>query len=95
MYWKNLDLDFIKKLTKQVVGKLTPEDGEMISPYKIKGQGAIYCYCPRDRTFVKLFRGAEVLIISYTLDDKDRVLAYSQGSVIAIDPGELEEVGFN
>ena len=44
---------------------------------------------------MKVNRGIRVYVVSYEIDEKDRILIYDGFNLLAIHPDDLEEIGFN
>lgn len=95
MAWEELDRELIKKLLKQVSGKLEAEDGVPELPALILGNGYRFYYSPVKKTFVKIESGVLIYIISHEMDDKGRVLAYFDGILFAIEPKDFKYMGFD
>ena len=96
MAWENIDEKRIKRILKQLAGKMSATDDELIPPVIIKGIGEIWCYAPTKRTVIKINRGTKAYVVDDTLDEYDRILIYtSNGYFVAIEKDEIEEVGFN
>jgi hypothetical protein len=96
MSWETIDEKRVKTILKQIAGKLSEDDDELVPPVFIKGRGEIWCYAPTKRSFVKISRNTKAYIVDETPDEMGRVLIYADnGHFVAIDMDELEEVGFN
>jgi hypothetical protein len=96
MAWENVDEKRIKRILKQIAGRITPDDDELVPPVVIKGTGEIWCYAPIKRTVIKINRGTRAYVVDETLDEYDRLLIYtSNGYFVAIEKDEIEEIGFN
>mgnify|MGYP001184421630 FL=1 len=67
----------------------------MITPAMIKGSGIIFLWAPTKKTLIKVNRGIRVYVVSYDMDEKDRILVYDGYNLLAIHPDDLEEIGFN
>ena len=61
----------------------------------IKGSGIIFLWAPTKKTLIKVNRGIRVYVVSYDMDEKDRILVYDGYNLLAIHPDDLEEIGFN
>ena len=55
----------------------------------------IYLWGPTKKTLLKVNRGIVVYVVSYDMDEKDRILVYDGFNLLAIHPDDLEEIGFN
>lgn len=95
MAWENLDSTRIEQIIRQITGKKLDRSTEMVPPVLIKGTGIIYLWAPTKKTLLKVNRGITVHIVSYEMDEKDRILAYDGVQMIAVHPDEIEEVGFD
>jgi len=96
MAWEKIDEQRIKTILKQIAGRLSPDDDELVPPVVIKGTGAIWCYAPTKRAVIKINRGTKAYVVDDTLDEYDRILIYtSNGYFVAIEKDEIEEIGFN
>jgi len=96
MAGKTLDIDEIKRIIRQISGRLKEEDGPLIVPSVIAGTGFIWCYNPRDRDMIRLRRGIKVFIVDGRLDEKGRVVIYTEvGEIALIEQEELLVLGFN
>ena len=60
---KTYSADLIKRLIKQISGKIENSDGELLPEYAIKGSGTIWCYSPTDKNMVSLARGITVYLM--------------------------------
>jgi hypothetical protein len=95
MSWDDLDADRIEQIIRQITGKKLDRTKEMVTPAIIKGSGIIYLWAPTQKTLLKINRGIPVYVVSYEMDEKDRILVYDGYNLLAIHPDELEEIGFN
>jgi len=95
MAWDDLDKDRIEQIIRQISGKGLKKSTELISPAIIKGSGIIFLWAPSKKTLIKVNRGIRVYVVSYEIDEKDRVLVYDGYDLLAIHPDELDEIGFN
>ena len=95
MTWEDLDSERVKQIVSQFTGKNIDEKSEMIMPSKIVGTGIIYLFSPVKKTLLKINRGILVYIVSYEMDERDRILVYDGYNLLAIHPDEIEEIGFN
>jgi hypothetical protein len=95
MAWDDLDKDRIEQIIRQISGKGLKKSTELISPAIIKGSGIIFLWAPTKKTLIKVNRGIRVYVVSYEMDEKDRVLVYDGYNLLAIHPDELDEIGFN
>lgn len=95
MTWDNLDQDRIEQIMRQITGKKLDKSIEMITPAMIKGTGIIYLWSPTKKTLIKVNRGIPVYVVSYDMDEKERILIYDGFNLLAISPDNLEEIGFN
>ena len=94
---KTYPAELIKRLIKQISGKIETTDGELLPEYRIKGKGIIWCYAPADKNIVQVSRGIGVYLID-TGDGQgdEKCLIYSQmGGLYMIDCHEIEEIGFD
>ena len=70
--------------------------GELIPCVLIKGHGDIWCAHITERRVVRVVRGTKGYLLSDDLDDQGRLPVFTEaGDMIAIDPDEIEEIGFN
>jgi hypothetical protein len=93
---KPLDIDEIKRIIRQISGKLEPDDGPMIVPCMIVGKGYIWCYNPRNRDVIRILRGTKVFIVDSRVDSEGRVMIYAEtGEIALIEQEELLVLGFN
>ncbi len=95
MAWEDLDTDRIAKIVRQMNGKGLDKSKDLITPAMVKGTGIIFLWSPTKKTLVKVNRGIKVYVVSYDMDEKDRVLIFDGYSLLAIHPDDLEEIGFN
>ena len=95
MAWEDLDSERVKQIVSQFTGKNIDKKSEMIMPSKIVGTGIIYLFSPVKKTLLKINRGILVYIVSYEMDERDRILVYDGYNLLAIHPDEIEEIGFN
>jgi hypothetical protein len=95
MAWDDLDKDRIEQIIRQISGKGLKKSTELVSPAIIKGSGIVFLWAPTKKTLIKVNRGIRVYVVSYEMDEKDRVLVYDGYNLLAIHPDELDEIGFN
>jgi hypothetical protein len=95
MAWEKLNSDRIEQIIRQITGKKLDKSSSMITPAMIKGSGIIFLWAPTKKTLMKVNRGTRVYVVSYEMDEKDRILVYDGFNLLAIHPDDLEEIGFN
>ena len=99
MSWKSFDRKRMKQISKQLAGNYKEDDengGELIPCVLIKGHGDIWCAHITERRVVRVVRGTKGYLLSDDLDDQGRLPVFTEaGDMIAIDPDEIEEIGFN
>ena len=99
MAWDTFDKDRLKQIAKQLAGNYKEDEensGELIPCVLIKGQGDIWCPHVTQKRVVRIPRGTKAYILSDELDEGGRIAIYSTlGEMVAIDPDEIVEVGFN
>jgi hypothetical protein len=95
MAWETLDSDRIEQIIRQITGKKLSESKDMVTPAMIKGTGIVYLWAPTKKTLLKVNRGIRVYVVSYDMDEKDRILVYDGYNLLAIHPDEIDEIGFN
>ena len=99
MAWESFDRKRMKQISKQLAGNYKENDkntSELIPCVLIKGQGDIWCAHITERRVVRVVRGTKGYILSDDLDDQGRLPVFTEaGDMIAIDPDEIEEIGFN
>ena len=95
--WDDVDSDKVKKIIKQITGKVDDDHGELIPMIAIKGtKGYVWCYHPTEKRFIRVRRGTLGYIISDKIDKEDKLLIYTATSqIIIIEKDELVELGFN
>ena len=90
------DKNFFKKLLKQIAGKITEEDGDLIPEIFIRGSGYIRCYQPNTKTMIRISRGTKGYIVSDEEDEQGRVMIYVDANeIVLIDKEEILDLGFN
>lgn len=95
MPWDDVDKERILQIVRQISGQGLDKSKNLIPPVKLKGTGFGFYWCPTKKSLVKVNRGIVIYIISYEMDEKDRILAYDGVQMIAVHPDEIEEVGFD
>ena len=95
MAWETLNSGRIEQIMRQITGKKLDGSTNMIAPAMIKGSGIIFLWAPTKKTLMKVNRGIRVYVVSYEMDEKDRILIYDGFNLLAIHPDELDEIGFN
>jgi|TARA_B100001094_G_C18104085_1_gene757417 hypothetical protein len=95
MAWETLDSSRVEQIVRQITGKKIDKDKKLITPAMIKGSGIIFLWAPTKKTLIKVNRGIRVYVVSYDMDEKDRILVYDGYNLLAIHPDDLEEIGFN
>jgi hypothetical protein len=92
---KRTSSEFVKRLIKQISGKLTEED-ELIPEVAIDGSGEMWCWDPSSRMHKKIYRGIKAFIIQENFDDFGRTLVYTlNGDMVCIEPEELLHTGYD
>ena len=85
----------IKKLIKQISGKLT-EDDELIPEVATDGSGEIWCWDPINKMHRKIYRGVKAFILYENYDHLNRTLVYTlNGDMICVDPDDLIHTGYD
>jgi len=95
MAWDELDVERVEQIIRQISGNKIDKTKELINPAIIKGSGVIYLWGPTKKALLKVNRGIVVYVVSYDMDEKDRILVYDGFNLLAIHPDDLEEIGFN
>jgi hypothetical protein len=95
MAWETLDSARVEQIVRQITGKKIDKDKKLITPAMIRGSGIIFLWAPTKKTLIKVNRGIRVYVVSYDMDEKDRILVYDGYNLLAIHPDDLEEIGFN
>ena len=95
MAWDELDTERIEQIIRQISGKGMAKSKSLVMPAMIKGTGIIFLWAPTKKTLIKINRGIKVYVVSYDMDEKDRILIYDGYNLLAIHPDELVETGFN
>ena len=96
MTGKTLDIDEIKRIIRQLSGRLEEDDGPLVVPSIIIGDGFIWCYNPISRDMIRIRRGTKVFVVDGRLDEKNRVMIYAEtGEIALIEQKELLVLGFN
>ena len=95
MAWETLDSDRIEQIIRQITGKKLSQSINMVTPAMIKGTGIVYLWAPTKKTLLKVNRGIRVYVVSYEMDEKERILVYDGYNLLAIHPDEIDEIGFN
>ena len=95
MAWEKLNSSRIEQIVRQITGKKLDKSIEMVNPALIKGSGILFLWAPSKKTLMKVNRGIRVYVVSYEIDEKDRILIYDGFNLLAIHPDDLEEIGFN
>ena len=95
MAWETLDSARVEQIVRQITGKKIDKDKKLITPAMIKGSGILFLWAPTKKTLIKVNRGIRVYVVSYDMDEKDRILVYDGYNLLAIHPDDLEEIGFN
>jgi len=95
--WDYVDKDKVKKIIKQITGKVDDDHGELIPMIAVKGtKGHIWCYHPTEKMFVRVKRGTMGYIISDDASEEDKLLIYTVTSqIVVIEKDKLVELGFN
>jgi len=95
MAWETLDSARVEQIVRQITGKKIDKDKKLITPAMIKGSGIVFLWAPTKKTLIKVNRGIRVYVVSYDMDEKDRILVYDGYNLLAIHPDDLDEIGFN
>ncbi len=95
MAWETLDSARVEQIVRQITGKKVDKTKDLINSAIIKGSGIVFLWAPTKKTLLKVNRGIRVYVVSYDVDEKDRILVYDGYNLLAIHPDEIEEIGFN
>ena len=95
MTWDKLDTDRIEQIVRQITGKKIDKTKKLINSAIIKGTGIVFLWAPMKKKLIKVNQGIRVYVISYEIDEKDRILIYDGYHLLAIHPDDIEEIGFN
>lgn len=95
MAWETLDSARVEQIVRQITGKKINKDKKLIAPAMIKGTGIMFLWSPTKKTLMKINRGIRVYVVSYEMDEKDRILIYDGYNLLAIHPDDIEEIGFD
>jgi len=95
MVWDDLDKDRIQQIIRQITGKEIKKSTDLVAPAIINGTGIVFLWAPTKKILVKVNRGIRVYVVSYEMDEKDRVLIYDGYNLLAIHPDDIEEIGFD
>jgi len=95
MTWENLDEKRLKQVIRQVDGKLTKKDSQLVPPSIIKCIGERWYYAPTKKRHIRTHCGSKVYIVDFEEDDEGRVLVYDGYLLLAVPLEELETIGFN
>ncbi len=86
----------LKRLIKQLSGKVEQSDGDLTPEYRIIGHGHIWCWAPSSRKMVKITRNTAAYVIEHNASEDGKVMIYTAfGDVVLIDPNEIELIGFD
>ena len=86
----------LRRIIRQLSGKMDAEGSALIPEVAIRGHGCIYCYAPDKRHVVKITRGIKAYILDEDEDELGRVLIYTwNGQMVEIEPKELLHTGFD
>ena len=95
MVKKDSRTDLVKRIIKQISGKLTEED-ELIPEVIIDGTGEMWCWDPVNKIHRKIYKGVKAFILYENYDTFGRTLIYTHpGDMICIDPDELVHTGYD
>jgi hypothetical protein len=94
---KNAISERVKILVKQISGKITEEDGELLPEYTIKSdKKELWCYSVSDKTMVKVYTRSPVYILQENYDERDRTLIYTYHSqIVLIEKEKLQLIGYD
>tara|TARA_R110000824_G_scaffold363616_2_gene551645 strand:+ start:2788 stop:3075 length:288 start_codon:yes stop_codon:yes gene_type:complete len=95
MAWETLDSARVEQIVRQITGKKVDKTKDLINSAMIKGSGIVFLWAPTKKTLLKVNRGIRVYVVSYDMDEKDRILVYDGYNLLAIHPDDIEEIGFN
>ena len=91
MAWETLNSARIEQIIRQITGKKLDSSVNMITPAMINGSGIIFLWAPTKKTLMKVNRGIRVYVVSYEMDEKDRILIYDGFNLLAIHPDDLDD----
>tara|TARA_R110000765_G_scaffold316178_1_gene408612 strand:+ start:250 stop:561 length:312 start_codon:yes stop_codon:yes gene_type:complete len=99
MAWESLNEERLKRIIRQISGKIPKSEDELIKPSYINCKGSNkeekWFWVPSQREHKRLVCGAKVYVINYEFDELERVLIYDGNFLFAVPYEELEEIGFN
>lgn len=87
----------VKILVKQISGKITEEDGELLPEYAIvSNKNEIWCYSVPDKTMIKVYTRSSVYILQEDYDERGRTLIYTYHSqIVLIEKEKLQLIGYD
>ena len=79
---------------------LQDDNGELLSPVKLKGKGMGYYYSYNDKRFVAVPRDGEYYLLPWVSEDPKECYVYTHhtwmiGLIIKVNKDELKHIGFN
>ena len=92
---KYIDDAKVEQIIRQATGDTVSETEDLIPPCKIKGKGIIYLWSPAKKYHISVKSGTTVYLVDEITDFMGRVLVFNGINMLAINPEELEEIGFN
>ena len=87
MTWNKIDKEKVKRIYKQIAGKITKDDGKLHPEGGIRGTSVhLWCYSPTLKQHIQVPRGTKAYIISEMKGDPYKVMIYCTfGEIFVID----------
>jgi hypothetical protein len=97
---KEVTKETIIDLAKKAAKSLQSKNGDLMLSVKIKGTGMGFYWSPYDKKLILVPRRAEYYFLPWQADEKGRKYLFlpfylTSGTVICVDPNELDFLGYN
>ena len=88
------------KLAEKIAQMIQTNEGELLEPVRIKGQGIGYYYSHNDKSYIPVPRNSEYYLLPWRTENLDERYIYSHynwmiGVILKININEIEFLGFN
>lgn len=86
----------LKRIIKQLSGKVEEDGSDLVPEYAITGRGEMFNYSPMEKKIIKIHRGTKVYILDERENYQGRILIYTHnGDIVEIEKKELDYTGFD
>lgn len=93
--WYDDFLELYIKDMELMITKSMKSKKKLTSYHVIKGSGDAWYFEPLSKTFIKIQRGSEVIVVPNSVDEQGRVLVRTLNGFLMVPEDEIVSIGFN